>query len=507
VGRKAKGWIRQRGDVWYVGMTLRRKPGEKKGHVWERQVDPPEGSTVVTEEHADAVRAHMVDMYSRRMWDPEAPQKTAEEQAVTTVGGYARTWINTQSYESQPKDAAALDNYLAPSELGKMALADVRPRHVAAWIKWLKTQPSPRDGTLAPRTVRNIYDATRRAFAYARFEELIATNPAEGLPSGVLPEIADKDEDAREGWLFTHAEIETLIYDPRVPEPRRVYNALGFLTGMRPGETTAQRWRDWDRSLEPLTRLTVARARKSVSGKEGRTKTGARKLVPVHPALEAILRAWWESGWERFLGHAPTLDDLVIPNQEGAPRNTNRANRDFNRDLVKLGLRERHQYVMRHTFISRAQDDGADGSVLRWATHAPPRTAFDGYTRAQWKRLCEEVGKLRVGPGPVGKLADKLAADRRNENGRSFAAAGFVGARGFEPFSGPRHLPEPANRVPRRGSRAERRFPGSGTRYAGGASVPGSGDAALWRWHDQQLLAEFDAEDTTPGVSAPGGDA
>jgi hypothetical protein len=35
---------------------------------------------------------------------------------------------------------------------------------------------------------------------------------------------------------------------------------------------------------------------------------------------------------------------------------------------------------MRHAFITRAQDDGADGALLRWVTHAPPRSAFDGYT-------------------------------------------------------------------------------------------------------------------------------
>src|SRR5437868_1343820 len=111
-------------------------------------------------------------------------------------------------------------------------------------------------------------------------------------------------------------------------------------------------------------------------------------MVPVHPALEEILRAWWDHGWQCFMGRAPTPDDLIVPTREGTLRSVGRANRDCGRDLAKLKLRPRHQYVLRHTFITRAQDDGADGSVLRWATHAPPRTAFDGYTRALWSRLC-----------------------------------------------------------------------------------------------------------------------
>ncbi len=49
-----------------------------------------------------------------------------------------------------------------------------------------------------------------------------------------------------------------------------------------------------------------------------------------------------------------------------------------------------------HTFTPLVRDDGADGQVIRWVTHAPPRTAFDNYTRAWWNQLCEELAKLRV---------------------------------------------------------------------------------------------------------------
>lgn len=49
-----------------------------------------------------------------------------------------------------------------------------------------------------------------------------------------------------------------------------------------------------------------------------------------------------------------------------------------------------------NTKISLALDDGADASHLRWVTHAPPASAFDGYARGQWARLCAEVSKLQV---------------------------------------------------------------------------------------------------------------
>ena len=133
-------------------------------------------------------------------------------------------------------------------------------------------------------------------------------------------------------------------------------------------------------------------------------------------------------GWRRLIGRDPTPDDLLCPNKDGHPRNINRANRDFGRDLAKLELRDRHHYCTRHTFITQTQEDGGDLSVLKWITHAPPKSAYDGYTRAQWARLCTEILKLQVGPeeGLTPRLtpgegdddAKPLESPRENESGR-----------------------------------------------------------------------------------------
>lgn len=444
MGRKRTGNIRQRGDGWYVSFRLPKDDPYAPSRQWERRVPPPVDGGAEDETYARACLAKALREFENGTWHPFAPK----EEPVTldpsqTVYQYASRWIAGQAYESAPKNKAHIENYLARSALGGMRLVDVNPQHVAAFISWLKTQPAMRgtqhQGTLAPRSIRNIYDAVRRAFTFARFQKLIPTSPCE-LPKGILPTIEDKDETARDGWEFTHQEIGDFIWDPRVPEPRRVYNALCFLTGMRPGEVVVLRWRDWDRTVEPLTRLSVVRARKSVSGVEGKTKTGARKIAPVLPALEEILSAWHDHGWERFLGRAPTHDDFIIPNKNGARRSIGRANRDFGRDTRKLGIREgRHQYVMRHAFITRVQDDGADGTVMKWVTHAPPRSAHDGYSRALWFRLCAEISKLRI--TKIGWQKSRQAnqepakaVDIVEENG--------VGARGFEPRTTP---PGPTN--------------------------------------------------------------
>lgn len=154
---------------------------------------------------------------------------------------------------------------------------------------------------------------------------------------------------------------------------RRVCYALQFLTGMCVGELAVLRWKDYDASMKPLSRLTIRRAVKSVSMREAQTKPSAVKLVPVHPALATVLDAWKATGWAEYMGESPKSDELIVPNKDGKVRNTNRQNRDLGRDCKRIGLEHRNQHAMRHTFITLVQDDGADEHPLDHARPAAHR--------------------------------------------------------------------------------------------------------------------------------------
>ncbi len=309
-------------------VTLRPEVQAAKGkRFWTGECPPRKDNVPVDIVHAKAVASDLQRLHDAGKWDPFAEIEatgTPTPNGTQTLAAFARAWIKTQRYESAPKDAAALENYLARAPLGGMAVGEVRPRHVVAFLDWLAKQPSPRGGTLATRSIRNIYDVTRRALDAAVVEELLPANPCAPIHSK-LPAVEDKDPNARDGWFFNRVEVWQLITDERVTEERRVVYTIEFLTGCRPGELAVLRWRDWDRTQRPLTRLTITRAVKSVSRKEGRTKTGARKMVPVHPHLEKVLTEWFAAGWKRFIGRAPEADDLVVPNKDGHTRNTNRA--------------------------------------------------------------------------------------------------------------------------------------------------------------------------------------
>ena len=61
---------------------------------------------------------------------------------------------------------------------------------------------------------------------------------------------------------------------------------------------------------------------------------------------------------------------------------------------VERAVRRAHD--LRRTGISLARSAGADAAILRWGTHAPPKSVIDLYTSIEWEALCREVGKLRL---------------------------------------------------------------------------------------------------------------
>jgi hypothetical protein len=171
---------------------------------------------------------------------------------------------------------------------------------------------------------------------------------------------------------------------------------LVFLTGMRPNELAVLRWRYLDGSAQPLGRVQVAVAWDRVRQEEKAVKSERPREVPIHPTLARILAAWKLGGFERFIGRAPTEDDLVVPSLTGKPRNVSQILERFHTDLDRLSLRKRRLYDARRTFISLAQGDGARRDVLRWVTHRPTSDVFDAYTTMPWPALCEAVSCLRI---------------------------------------------------------------------------------------------------------------
>ncbi len=319
------------------------------------------------------------------------------ELGTPTLTRMARKWIadrQARGVGSAPDDRHRLERHVLPV-IGRLPIDEIRPRHIRDLVRGLAHSESRRGGKLAPRTIRSIYSTLHTLLEEAVADELLDHSPCV-LKRGELPRKIDKDPTWRSTAVFTHSEAEALISSEDIPEDRRLVYALVFLTGMRPGEMVALRWRHLDSSAEPLGRIRVAVAWDRRQHREKAVKTERPREVPIHPTLAKVLAAWRLGGFERFVGRAPVEDDLVIPSFTGKPRNDSQLLKRLHTDLARLGLRKRRLYDARRTIISLAQGDGARGDVLRWATHGPKNDVFDAYTTMPWPALCEAVGKLKI---------------------------------------------------------------------------------------------------------------
>jgi integrase len=317
-----------------------------------------------------------------------------------TVQEYGDRWIAGREHrvESVADEQGRLRNHVYP-RIGHMLLRDVKPRHIRDMILDLTGAKVRRRGTgkgegtstIAPRTVRHVFATLHRMFKSAVIDEHIESNPVV-VEKGVLPKNVDKDPAWRATAVFERGEVVSLIADARIPEVRRVLNALKALAALRHGEAAGLRWRDFHPRCEPLGKLVVSR-----SYEKARTKTQVTREVPVHAALAELLARWRGAGWGSAFGRAPSEDDLIVPGRDGQVWQAHDADDFFKDDLEALGMRHRRGHDLRRTFITLAQVDGARRDILKVMTHGPSADDIVSlYTSFPWPTLCGEVAKLAI---------------------------------------------------------------------------------------------------------------
>lgn len=323
-----------------------------------------------------------------------------------TVNEYAERWLTRRKTKTVKDDRARITLHVLPV-IGHMPIGDVRPRHLRDLIVDLKAS-----GKLAPKTIREVAGVVHTMFKSAVVEEIIVTNPAI-YERGVLPKKVDKDPTWRAEAIFTRAEVEKILSDPRTPLDRRVVYALKFFTG-RHTEVLSRTWSAYDTTRKPLGALNLSD-----------TKSGVPRAVPVHRELAKMLEHWRKHGYRETYGRDPKPTDLIVTTRAGRQRKADETQKQFRRDLDALGLRTRagkarwrRGHDLRRTLITLAREDGAPDHLLRWVTHGPKaHEILDVYSTPGWKSLCDAVSKLRIRV----RLGADLVQSRK-----TVARAGFV---------------------------------------------------------------------------------
>lgn len=319
-----------------------------------------------------------------------ARKEYAADDGKLTLERFAARWVEERrgrGIATVADDEARLKKHVLPV-LGAMEIDEVRPRHVRELVSAL------RRGSLAPRTVSNVYGALRAMFSDAVADEVLSSSPV-ALKRQEVPSRIDKDPRWRATAIFTADELRRVLSSERVPLDRRVAFALMGLAGLRFGEAAAVRWGDLA-TLEPLSRLWIAESYDTKTKTVKSTKEEQPRGVPVIPELAELLTEWRAHGWRAMLRREPNDADFIIPSRRGANRSVNHMLKKLNQDLERLGMRPRRQHDFRRTFTSLCRAGGAREDLLRFITHGPSPSVMDAYTTLPWQALCDQVHGLHL---------------------------------------------------------------------------------------------------------------
>jgi integrase len=364
-----------------------------------------------------------------------------------TVRSWGEAWVAERKGRrlvSADTEEAHLRYHVFPV-LGDVPLRALTRTQTLEWVRSLPSRTTQRSGErLSSRSCHHVAGTLKRLMAEAVDRELIEVSPCVWRAKRDLPKKRDKTIGKRNHSGFAGWEVQQFLHDERIDLDRRVMYGLDFLTGMRPGEVAARRWKDLDTTVAPLWRLDVGTAFESRHGVEKATKTDVEKIIPVHPELAELLRGWYATGWKEFMGRNPTPEDLLVPRAGGGPRPNYHSYKAFQGDVARLGLREgRTHYETRATFRSLALAGGAPLDALNLITHPSPAQASELYTRLAivWPRMCAAVQAVKLNDerptAPDGAFAEGFAVEgAEKEKARRLSGFGpstSVSAEGIEP--------------------------------------------------------------------------
>lgn len=399
-GRRRRGGIWKRGEVWWLTFTV----GEKRVRCPAR--DPQTGAPAGDKEEAKNLLAAIRSDLLRGAMRFEDLQRRRRRQGPT-VSGVCESFLKdyrgprVRDLEAYRADANALlahvtgecrchdpeDDAIRPgrcltcgSRTGEghgsshVSLGDLR----AETLTTLDVEQL-RDGLLAagssPQTTLHVLHRLSKALDWARKQGIIkrADNPVRGVekPSGprtgepIAPERYLSAAEATEllAWSTKHAPLDAPLY------------AAAIYTGMREGELLRLRWSDVD----------LAGGRILVR----ESKSGRARSVPINPALLTILKAWRKQPEHKAAG-------LVFGDPEGTERVPLTVRRRLARALAGAKVREVRFHDLRHTAASLLVSSGVDLlAVSRILGHAGVAMTAR-YSHLGADQLSAAVGRVKL---------------------------------------------------------------------------------------------------------------
>mgnify|MGYP001195923714 CR=1 FL=1 len=259
---------------------------------------------------------------------------------------YAKSWLDfirkRRKEATYVRYKGLLDNYVLPA-IGKMRLDEIRRSDLKKLLMSIHKKG------LSDTTVRLCKDVINGPLTHAMDEELIATNPCQGITKTLGLEVKKNQPYD----FMDHAEANHFlaVCEQSFPEDYPFF-LCALRTGMRLGELLALEWSDID-----FTGQFIQVSKSYKVGKVGTTKTGKTRRVDMSDRLATVLQRLLTLRKTAGLRKGKSPCSVVFSYKNGyMPQNQIR--RIFHRALSKAKLRHMRLHSLRHSFASHLLSNG-----------------------------------------------------------------------------------------------------------------------------------------------------
>lgn len=278
------------------------------------------------------------------------------EPSKITLREYLDEWLPRRTNTGTGLKPSTVANYrryivqdIAPSQLGRMKLTNIRRSHVRDFTSTL-------DGRGA-RTVQAIVRLLSTALSDAVSDEIIGANPAARAP---VPRVS-----TREFNPWEPAQVGAFLDEAAQHRIGAVFELAAF-TGLRRAELAGLRWIDVDLATRQLTvRHTLVQADAVVVAGSPKTAAG-RRVVQLDDAAVGTLVAWKlvQAAERDAWGDAWTDSGYVFTYESGESLKPPYLTRQFERLRERAGLPKMTLHGLRHEHASLLLASGADIALV-----------------------------------------------------------------------------------------------------------------------------------------------
>lgn len=282
-----------------------------------------------------------------------------------TVGAYLTRWLD--GLRVKPTTLANYESvvrlYLKP-ELGAVRLRDLQPEHLDGLYRRLETSGKGPGVGLAPKSVRHVHTAIRKALqdAYARGH--VARNVAD-LANPPTQRQARSQNAKVKAWAVE----QVSKFLAHVADDRLV--ALWILaasTGMRRGELVGLRWSavDLEEGTLRVERTVTEAGGRVVSDDSAKTDASERTLALDRETVR-VLRAHRKRQSEERLALGPLwvgVEGDVFTRPDGRPLSPSDVSHAFTRAAQAVGLPSIGVHGLRHTYATLSIRAGVPPHII-----------------------------------------------------------------------------------------------------------------------------------------------